>query len=197
MKKFANAFLFCFVVFVLPSCEKDNPVDTSPSVKQIWPLKPGNTWAFSTVEYDTTGTVIKSGFGSFVVTTDTIVSGETWYHITGTGSGGTMFYTNRSEGLWVMSNSTSGLFQGLFFKYPVNAGDNWSLGGDPMFLQSADTVITVPAGTFHCYEYRLSMIDYYYFCPGVGIISEDSYSSTNSGRRYLKERLSITSFTLK
>jgi len=194
MKSFVNALLFCFAIFMLTSCKKDNPVDTSPSVTQIWPLKPGNTWAFSTIEYDTTGSVIHSESGAFVVTTDTIVAGETWYHITGAGS---MFYTNRSDGLWVMSNSTSGLFQGLFFKYPGSAGDSWNLGEDQMFLQSADTLITVPAGSFHCYEYRLSMIDYYYYCPGIGFIAEDSYSSTNSGRRYLKERLRITSFTFK
>jgi hypothetical protein len=199
MKSFVNALLFCFVVFMLTSCKKDNPVDSSPSVKQIWPLKPGNTWAFSTIEYDTTGAVTQSGSGAFVVTTDTIVGGETWYHIS---SSGTTFYTNRSDGFWVMSNSTFGLFQGLLFKYPVSAGDSWNCGGDQIFLQSADTLITVPAGTFHCYEYRLlynsePMSDYYYYCPGVGIIAEDSYSSTNSGRLYIEGRLSITSVTLK
>jgi hypothetical protein len=182
---------------MLTSCKKDNPVDSSPSVKQIWPLKMGNTWAVHMIEYDTTGAVTQSGSGTLVVTTDTIVGGETWYQISGVGSDGLMFYTNRSDGLWVMSSSTSGLFQGLFFKYPVSAGDSWNLGGDQMFLQSADTLITVPAGTFHCYEYRLSMSDYYYFCPGVGFIAEDSYSSTNSGRLYIVARISIASFTLK
>jgi hypothetical protein len=197
MKSFVNALLFCFVVFMLTSCKKDNPVDSSPSVKQIWPLKPSNTWAYHTIEYDTTGAITQSGSGALVVTTDTIVGGETWYQISGAWSGGSMFYTNRSDGLWIMSNSTSGLFQELFFKYPVSAGDSWNFGGDQIFLQSADTLITVPAGTFHCYEYRLSMSDYYYFCPGVGIIAEDSYSSTNSGRLYIEGRLSITSVTLK
>jgi hypothetical protein len=194
MKSFKNALLFCFLVFVFTSCSKDNPVDSSPSVKQIWPLKPGNTWVVCATEYDTTGAVTQTGSGAIIVTTDTVVAGETWYHISGVGS---MFYTNRSDGLWVMLNSTAGLFQGLFFKYPVSAGDSWNLGGDQISLQSADTLITVPAGTFHCYEYRLSINDYYYYCPGVGFIAEDSYSSTNSGRLYIRERLSITSFTLK
>ena len=193
MKSFANALLFCFVVFMLISCKKDNPVESSPIAKQIWPLKPGNTWAFSTKEYDTTGAVIQSGSGAIVITTDTIVGGETWYRFSGSGS---IFYTIRSDGIWGMSTGTSPLFQGLFLKYPVSAGDSWNFGGDQMFLQSADTLITVPAGTFHCYEYRLSMSDYYYFCPGVGFIAEDYYSSTNSGRIYLKEHQSITSFTL-
>ena len=197
MKSFVNALLFCFVVFMLTSCKKDNPVDSSPSVKQIWPLKPGNTWAYHAIEYDTTGAITQSGSAVIVVTKDTIVGGETWYQISGIGSGGSMFYTNRSDGLWVMSNSTSGLFQSLYFKYPVSAGESWNLGGDQIFLQSADTLITVPAGTFHCYEYRLPMSDYVYFCPGVGFIAEDSYSSTNSGRLYLVGRQSITSFTLK
>jgi hypothetical protein len=196
MKSFVIALLFCFVVFMLTSCKKDNPVDSSPSVKQIWPLKPGNTWAFSTIEYDTTGAVTQSGSGALVVTTDTIVGGETWYHIPGVGSGWPMFYTNRSDGFWGMSNSTSGLFKGLFFKYPVSAGDSWNFGDQYIFLQSADTSITVPAGTYHCYKYRVSMDDYY-FCPGVGIIAEDSYSNTNSGRLYIEGRLSITSVTLK
>jgi hypothetical protein len=194
MKSFGNALLFCFVVSLLASCKKDNPVDSSSSVKQLWPLKTGNTWSFSAVAYDSTGTVTQSGSGSLVVTADTLVGDETWYHISG---GGSVFYTNRSDGIWGMSTGTSGIFQGLFFKYPVSIGDSWNFGGDQIFLQSADTVITVPAGTFHCYEYRMSMSDYYYFCPGVGFIAEDSYSTTNSGSLYIRERLSITSFTLK
>jgi hypothetical protein len=193
MKSFVNAMLFCFAVFLLTSCKKDNPVDSSPSVKQIWPLKAGNTWAFNIVEYDTLGAVAQSGSGAFVVTTDTIVAGETWYHIAG---GGSTLYTNRSDGFWGVSPDPSGIFPFLLFKYPVSAGDTWNGGGDPVFLQSADTVITVPAGTFHCYEYRLSS-DYYYFCPGVGLIGEDSYSRTNSGRLYIAGRLSTTSVTLK
>ncbi len=197
MKTFINVLLFCFAVFMLASCKKDNPVDSSSSVKQIWPLKTGSTWAYHAIEYDTTGSVTQSGSGALAVIRDTIVGAETWYQISGAGSGGSMFCTNRSDGLWLMSIGTSGLFQGLFFKYPVSAGDSWNYGGDQIVLQSADTSITVPAGTFHCYEYRLSMSDYYYYCPGVGFIGEDSYSSTNSGRRYLAARLSITSFTLK
>ena len=196
MKSFVNALLLCFVVFILTSCKKDNPVDSSPSVKQIWPLNPGNTWSFSTIEYDTTGAVTHSGAGALVVTTDTIVDGETWYHISGVGWGGSMFYTNRSDGFFAMLNSGTGLTKGLLFKYPVNAGDSWNFGDQYIFLQSTDTSITVPAGTYHCYKYRLSMDDYY-FCPGVGIIAQDSYSSTNSGRLYIEGRLSITSVTLK
>jgi hypothetical protein len=193
MKSVVNAMLICFAVFFLPSCKKDNPVDSSPSAKQIWPLKAGNTWAFNTIDYDTTGAVAQSGPGSFVVTTDTIVGGETWYHISG---GGSTLYTNRADGFWGMSPGPSGIFQGLLFKYPVSAGDSWNSGGDQILLQSADTLITVPAGTYHCYEYRLSS-DYYFFCPGVGIIGEDSYSRTNSGRLYIAGRLSLTSVTLK
>ncbi len=189
MKSFINALLFCFVVFMLTSCKKDNPVDTSPSVKQIWPLKPGNTWAFSTIGYDTTGAVRDSGSGAFVVTTDTIVGGETWYHMTGLGS---TLLTNRSDGFWGMPKSVPG----LIFKYPASAGDSWNYGDQYIFLQSADTSITVPAGTYHCYKYRFSMDDYY-LCPGVGIIAEDSYLSTNSGRLYIESRLSVTSVTLK
>ena len=138
MKSSINALLFCFLVFMLTSCKKDNPVDSSPSVKQIWPLKPGNTWAFQTIEYDTTGAVAQSGSGAFVVTADTIVGGETWYQISGFGWGGPTFCTNRSDGLWIMANSSSGLLPQPFFKYPVSAGDSWMFGGDPVFLQSAD-----------------------------------------------------------
>jgi hypothetical protein len=100
-----------------------------------------------------------------------------------------------------MSNSTSGVIQVLLFKYPVSTGDSWNSGGDQIVLQSADTVITVTAGTFHCYEYRFlynsKPTGDYYFCPGVGVIAQDSYSSTNSGRLYINGRLSITSYTLK
>jgi hypothetical protein len=197
MKSFLNALLFCLAVFLLTSCKKSNPVDSSPSVLQIWPLKSGNTWAYHLIYYDTTGAISQSGSGAFVVTTDTIVGGETWYHISGSG---TTFYTNRSDGFWVMSNSTSGLFQGLLFKYPDSAGDSWNYGGDQIFVQSTDTSITVPAGTYHCYEYRLlynskPVCDYYY-CPGVGFIAEDYYSSTNSGRLYRAWSLSISSVTL-
>lgn len=197
MKSFIIPFLFCFLVIMITSCKKDNPVDSSTSVKQIWPLKTGDTWAFHTIEYDTTGAVAQSGSLALVVTTDTIVGGETWYQISGFGTGGPTFSTNESDGLWIMAVSSTGLLPQPFFKYPVSAGDSWMFGGDPVFLQSADTLITVQAGSFHCYEYQLATSDYYYVSPGVGIIEEDSYSSTNSGRLYLQGRLSISSFILK
>jgi hypothetical protein len=197
MKSFVIAMLFCFAAMMLTSCKKENPVESSSTAKQIWPLKSGNAWAYHVIEYDTTGVITQSGSGAIAVTKDTIVGADTWYQISGFGSSGSMFYANRSDGLWIMSNNTSGIFKGLIFKYPVNTGESWNLGGDQVFLQSTDTVITVPAGTFHCYAYRLSMSDYYYFCPGVGFIAMDSYSRTSSGRPYIIEHLSTISFTLK
>jgi hypothetical protein len=198
MKSFLNVSLLCLAVFMLSSCKKSNPVESSPSVLQIWPFKTGNTWAYQAISFDSTGTVTQSGSGAFIVTTDTIVGGETWYHLS---TAGAMFYTNRSDGLWVMWNNTSGLNQELLFKYPVSAGDNWNYGADLVFVQSTDTLITVMAGTYHCYEYRVfynsNPLCDYYCCPGVGFIAEDYFSSTNSGRLYRAWNLRTSSVTLK
>ncbi len=192
MKSCANALqLFC-LVFMLSSCKKDNLVDSSLGEKQIWPLKLGNAWTYHQTNYDTVGSIIQWYNGSKIVTMDTIVHDETWYGI----SDDYAFCANKSDGFWQLSGS----FQGLRYKYPASAGDNWYYGGARMYLLSTDTLITVPAGTYHCYKYRylwnsIPVVDDY-FCPGVGLIAEDWYSRTNSGRLYKYSTLDITLITL-
>lgn len=77
----------------------------------------------------------------------------------------------------------------LVFEYPARPGDAYASGiEDSTYVRSLDTVITVPAGSFHClcYESRLEgVIDepnvLWFVAPGVGWVKEVARSWFKNG----------------
>lgn len=200
MKKILLTWLLSLSICMLPSCQKSNPVGPTGG-QQIIPLKIGNTWLMHYTGYDTTGITRGAIDDTFKITTDTVVAGDTWYSISSTVFS-TLYLTNKSDGIWTSGSSTAPC---LIFKYPANVGDNWNAQVDPsttfqISLQSKTISVTVPKGTYTCYEYRLitnsqPYLDLY-LSPGVGFVAMDVYSSTNSGRSYKQAHGELTSFTL-
>ncbi len=81
------------------------------------------------------------------------------------------YVANRSDGFWSWSlppgyPALSLLF--FEFPYPTKAGTSANLGVTSVL--STDTVVTVPAGTFHCLLYRESG-DSVFVAPGVGVVA--------------------------
>jgi len=181
-------------IFMLSSCKKSNLVGAS-SDQQIWPLKTGDLWDYQVASYDTAGIVNGGGTLSLSITSDTVVAGETWYRLSG--DTGNFFYTERSNGFWIMSNGS----QALFLKYPGSAGESWNCYSDSVSVQSTDTSVSVPLGTYNCYMYRLfyssKPVEDYYLSIGVGMVAEDDYSVTSSGQVYKAYAFSLTYASLK
>lgn len=174
MKSLLFIIQLMLTIFMVSSCNKANPVGPS-SGQQIWPLKVGDTWAYRLTYFDTTGAVNDTANATLVITSDTLFDGDTWYQINWQAD----FYTNKSDGLWMTQFQTTPntvpILPQLLWKYPANAGDSY----DSVTVESTNTSVTIPQGTYICYDYR----DHYnskpvsdnYLCPGVGRIATDFF----------------------
>ena len=196
MKSLLTFLLICFSLFMLSSCKKsNNPVSPSDTQQQLWPLKIGNSWDYHVVVFDSTGKVSDYGNTSLSISSDTVAGNETWYNVYNNGTG--IYYTNRSDGLWIMSNG----LQTILYKYPGNTGNSWYFFADSVTIESTDTLVSTTLNKYICYLYRIfykgKPIADDYLSPGVGLVAEDYYSSTISGQVYLKNSLSLISISLK
>jgi hypothetical protein len=200
MKTILFSLLVGILICTLPSCKESNPAGPEGG-QLIIPLRIGNTWSMRYTVYDSTGSTRGTIDDTFKVVTDTVVAGDTWYTISST-IFSTLYFANRSDGIWTLGTSTE---PSLIFKYPANVGETWNAQVDPsttfqISLQSDTVSVTVPKGTYTCYEYRLlensrPYLDLY-ASPGVGFVAMDIYANTDSGRSYKQARGELISFVL-
>ncbi len=187
MKKNLSLIILAITAaFLIISCNKNDNNTTAPPPQSQptgpFPLEIGNSWTYQVTFFDidgtkqsTTGTVI------YQITRDTTVDGEKWYYLKTESSG--IYYLNRSNGVWSVLNGN----KQTFLKYPTTKSDRYSTTIGNMRIASTDTSITVPKGTFSCYEYRLSQstpCNDYYFLGGTGFIRIDFYD-----RAFLPDRI--------
>jgi hypothetical protein len=193
------AFIMTF--FIIGCTKKDDSSIVAPPAVQLtgpFPLAVGSSWTYRLTFYHPDGST-QGGTGTVVyqVTKDTIVYGEKWSYLESGTSG--LYYLNRNNGVWNVLNGS----MKNFFKYPATARDRYFTNLGSMSVRSIDTTITVPKGTFSCYEYSLSqsvpMADYY-FLPGTGIIRIDlyeDYEETDSVRTYINSSYELSDYTLR
>ncbi|MES2767076.1 MAG: hypothetical protein V4642_14470 [Bacteroidota bacterium] len=166
------------------SCtKKDNPVDTPVETGVILPLKTGNHWSYRTTTTDSTEETQTKVVDT---ETETIINsitadGTTWYGMessVGTGSMGqkpVVYYQNRNDGAWYRSYLDSAE---IFYKYPAQPNTSYTALGHTMNLISTAEKVTVPAGTYTCYHYRMVIVNGpvftndYYLAPNVGIVKK-------------------------
>ncbi len=194
----ASCFLACGILAALlvVGCGKksDSSVSSSPSVtiSGPFPLKVGNVWSYKLTSYDTSGIALAAP-QDFVyqITKDTAVFAEQWYCMSGA-----LYYINRSDGVWRVFNG----IPVLFFKYPAKLNDSYSSSLGRIRVMSIDTSITVPKGTVHCYQYRLSQSNGsqfdYYFLEGIGIVRIDVFEQSLSGRTYIMSQYALAGYTI-
>lgn len=196
MKTLPVSLLLAITAITISSCNKSNPVGPSGG-QQIWPLNTGDTWVYEVTDYDSTGVAVGSTTVAYSVTSDTAFEGSTWYHLSG---GSPTYYTNKSDGFWLLYSNSSSSQQQLMYKYPAEDGDSWSYGPDTISVQSTDTSVTVPEGTHDCFEYLWSGSPYFtridYVCPGLGWIRSDYFVRDGAGQMYMAERLTLSSVRL-
>jgi hypothetical protein len=200
MKSILSPLLLSFAVLTISSCKKSNPVSSSSSSGQILPLETGNTWVYRYTDFDTSGAAYATGYDTLVVGRDTFVGNDTWYQIR------LDLWTNKSDGAWQMAMVPDSLAPTLVFKYPADVGETWTPQVDPwdtcqVSVQANNTSMTVPKGTYTCYQYRWVinshlMVDDY-MCPGMGLIAMDTYLATSSGRAYRDHHEELVSAIIK
>ncbi len=150
----------------------------------IVPLAIGNNWTSHFVEYDASGSVVDSGLTTTLVIGDSIINDSTWYLISdSTTFGDSSLWTNMDDGLWSWSDTTTPNAY-LALKYPATAGESYPLF-DPVTVtvESTNASVTVPAGTFECYYYRMHVPIYgtigrVWAAPNVGVVKGQLYELT-------------------
>jgi hypothetical protein len=190
--------LLSFLLFLGSDCNTDDAPSAPGTGDVIMPLKAGTSWTYRGQNIDTLGNVTHTDTVTFAVIGDTTINSEKWYMI----NGGEML-ANRSTGLWYALAGPDGWYvsPGLMAKYPGKAGDAW-IGPDS--LSSAITAVNVstvvPHGTYSCYHYTYSSSGQLdaarYFSVNKGLIMDEFYSKTASGRTYVAQRRSLMGLVL-
>lgn len=172
-----------FAIFLFSCNGNDNPLVVVEKKKEIIPLNVGNTWEYTITLYDSTGNVKNTSIEYRQIISDTLVEGERWYKANFLG----YYIANRSDGVWQRnlrfpyigeSQELSDPF--LRIPFPLELNESITIRSQTYTLLSNDIKVTVPAGTFTCYLYRLNLppsvggvSEYFlYYSPGVGLIKE-------------------------
>jgi hypothetical protein len=153
-----------------------------PSVTGIVPLRVGSEWTYFIADSGEAKVYPDSTYIARIAR-DTLVGGLRWYF------GDPAFLIAPGPSFHWLRNDVGGLYQSLppytvpllAFSYPAVVGDFYLGGGWPLRVADADTVITVPAGTFHAVLYERvtsgptgpgSVYGWLFVSPGVGLIKE-------------------------
>lgn len=152
-------------LFVLFGCTSDNPTGASVPSGVIMPLAIGNQWIqryvlYSDTQHETRDTI--------KVLSDTLINNQRWYLVSDGPYG--VLMANQSDGLWIRSGGISW----LVWKYPANPGDVYHRPADSVRVASTSRTITVTAGTYRCYEYRINHNPPIFIAPNVGMVRLDS-----------------------
>jgi hypothetical protein len=180
---------------ILDGCNKSNPVESNNLTQSIVPLAVGNSWTVLVTYYDTLGPTQVHSEEVFKVYGDTTILSKQFFTYNGfpcaNTDSGLVMYTGYSV------SSTASYH--LLYKYPTYSGDSFD---DSMEVTSIDTLISVPAGAFHCIKYQ----DYSsgirfeddYISPGIGIIKIVDYAMlhTNNSLQIEFSR-ELETYTLK
>jgi hypothetical protein len=187
---------------VAPSCNESG-VGPSPSI--LIPFSSGATWTFSYTFFDSEDQPILQQQTTLVVDSDTVIDGQRWSAIERFGT--KLLYCNRYEGVgvWWLGHEAGYHIQ---YKCPAAVGDAYaypipSFGeGSAMHLDlytaivlTVDTVISVPAGVFHCIAYaRFSVSQLRYriefLSLGTGWIKEDYFDRQNVSQTWKRSNTS-------
>ena len=166
---------------------------------EIVPLSIGNNWMYHVVEYNSSGGITDEYDTTSTVVDDTVLVDSIWYVVedgTGAMSG---IVSNWDEGLWTHSpDSTPSEI--LALKFPATIGDSYPVYSVTVHIDDTDANITVPAGTFNCYYYRMTVpifgtVGKIWASPDVGIIKAEAYEM-GLFTLYLAQRIELLSYEL-
>jgi hypothetical protein len=181
--------LVVLILFQFVSCKKsDNP--SSQIFGNLISLKIGDSWTMSDTLFDENGNILNVTKETNQITKDTLIQNEQWYYFDNT------WAAYKTDGLWMYLGNTPY----LFFKYPVNAGDTYSLDSEYVTVIYINKTITVPEGTFntYCYRFVKSNGEYTdeYMSAYVGYVLLEYYVKNQLGSLYLYEKKVLIGYTL-
>ena len=179
--RIADALPLDYQPKVLMSSNNDtNSAAAAPAPTYIVPLAVGNQWTTRTSLRDGLGKLISSSIQTSRILRDTTLDGERWFveefSASDESPSRTVLCTNRPDGFYKFRSGAPL----LSVKYPASVGDSFhGFGGDAKVL-STNEKVTVPKGTFVCYQYSVSLrgpaMGRVTMCysPGVGFVSTEA-----------------------
>jgi len=175
-------------------CEGDTPPDV------ILPLAIGNVLTSNYTEFNTSGGVIETGTATTTCVDSSIVNDTTWFLVEDSYDGvDTSLWANFADGAWSVVDTATPPEQ-LMLKYPANVGDSYGYDVITVYVDDTDALVTVPAGTFECYYYRVTVpllgtIGKVWAAPNIGIVKAEYYE-LNFISLYLKTRIELIDYQL-
>jgi hypothetical protein len=206
--RIAICFLSVLSLLMLNNCnENTSPTPTGTDV--IMPLAVGNMWIgkHNYYRYDSTLETRFSGYDTTRIQLDTIIDGEQWYK-----QSDEYYLQNVDDGLRIIDKIYSkNPYIGC--KFPAVKGDTFNTApkvyipdqNNPLVLDSGfyyvqitntDTIITVPKGSFSCYEYKTYLLQFghtepkiiypiFYYSPNIGQVKRVTNRINPQGNLYL------------
>ena len=197
INKIKQILYFSILLLTFTSCKTDNPVDVNtPSTSVLLPLDVGNSWTFRRTVYNTDGSINYSDTITQKIVKDSSLYGFQWSFE----SYEQILYQNDEQGLWIFYTEPR-----LYYRYPSFRNVNFVQNFDTVTVISTDTLVTTPAGTFHCYHYRIDFNNFpinQFICPDLGFVNMEYgyyYPTPPYGRleSYLWIRLELLSYNIK
>ena len=200
LKMFIQFFVLFLFLIPFIGCNKDDDISNSISSVSLVPLKVGSQWIYRNTNYDTLGNVQQIFLDTVKISGDTTIEGVNWYKI----DADSIFYTNKSNGFWVMYIYSSGPIsntQSLIAKYPAEVMDYWPIPlGIQVQLLDIGSNYSVPAGRYSYYKYsytdtiKHALLQYKYFSAGTGMIREEDFFQCYNNKNILVRTSELLSF---
>ncbi|MDP2884828.1 MAG: carboxypeptidase-like regulatory domain-containing protein [Ignavibacteria bacterium] len=159
----------------LASSNKDiNPATPPTTSTHIIPLAIGNQWTMHISQWDTQDNLTTFKNEILEILRDTTVAGERWFIMRSFG-GRFVLCMNKPDGFYELKSGKST----LRLKYPARVNDSYQRPDayTNTKVVSVNASISVPKGTFACYQYEDSFIPLggfrtnEYYSPGVGLVA--------------------------
>jgi hypothetical protein len=177
------------------------------------PLAIGNTWEYSTTFFDAAGNVNGTSLDTTFIQNTSQIGGETFdfvRHYSPPNLPSATGYENKADGLWVHQEGEAMMpYNMLSIPYPIAANvviKQTSPFSSEVVLLSADTVISVPRGSFHALKYQRNYLnevtgnavfrDVLYYSVNVGLIYSEYYIISEDGQLHLNSKSSLLQYSL-
>jgi hypothetical protein len=203
-----NIILFLLLLPILVSCTRNSASPSSNSNSEIIPLKVGNSWTYTQINFNQDGTIKDSGSIVETVTSTENVNGNTFFRVTNSFGGDWLF--RNADSKTVELSDANGL--SIFLKIVDSDSAEyykgaWHINGcDGTALGFGFTSI-YKVNSYDCFKNEHILIDcngnndtkyVFYFKPGIGLIRwDEALYKHPSNDLYYYSRLNIRSYNLK
>lgn len=175
-----------FLLILTVSCKKEEIVEI-PEYPTFLPLEVGNYWIYERVRIESDGTETVEGIDSCFIKRETLKNGRVYYEYARPALGGHLITLLRDSLHYIVQGNGTPVFSSEDFDVPMGSYKKENKSYDARMIPGIKEV-TVPAGTFNCYQYKetyndtfpeISRVEYInydrYFSENIGIIKENAF----------------------